>query len=299
MSLLASYPSKIATVLKGHQSAIQVVRFNSDGNYCLSGSTDKTIRLWNPFTNRLIKTYVGHGWDVLDLCVSTDNARIGSCGGDRMIFLWDVATGRVIRKFRGHEHRVNCIRFNEDCSVLITGSYDKTVKIWDVRANLFEAIQVLEDAKDSISSLIVNPTEIISGSIDGRIRTYDIRLGQLTTDTLGQPIASINLSHDGNCILASCLDNAVRLIDKREGELLNTYTGHCNSEYKIDSIFSNDDAFIFSGSEDGMVYVWDLLEAKIVSKLSAHNKPCVTLAYHPSQNSLLSGSADASIKLWQ
>lgn len=36
---------------------------------------------------------IGHGWEVYDLDISTDNSRIASCGGDKMVFLWDVATG--------------------------------------------------------------------------------------------------------------------------------------------------------------------------------------------------------------
>ena len=38
------------------------------------------------------------------------------------------------------------------------------------------------------------------------------------------------------------------------------YTSHCNSEYKIDSCFTNDDAFVMSGSENGKIYFWDLVE---------------------------------------
>ena len=38
------------------------------------------------------------------------------------------------------------------------------------------------------------------------------------------------------------------------------YTSHCNSEYKIDSCFTNDDAFVMSGSENGKIYCWDLVE---------------------------------------
>ena len=38
------------------------------------------------------------------------------------------------------------------------------------------------------------------------------------------------------------------------------YTGHIGSEYKIDSSFTNDDTFVVSGSEDGKIYFWDLVE---------------------------------------
>ena len=37
-----------------------------DGNYCLTCGGDKTVKLWNPHTGLLVKTYVGHGQEVLD-----------------------------------------------------------------------------------------------------------------------------------------------------------------------------------------------------------------------------------------
>ena len=208
-----------------------------------------------------------------------------------MVFLWDVATGRVIRKFKGHSQRVNCISFNhtieagknaEDCSVLVTGSYDKSIKIWDCKSNNYEPIQVhhsshseseltnrkvMEDAKDSITSVFVSKYEIIASSVDGSVRTYDIRKGTLYTDHIGQPVVSVKLSHDNNCLLLSCLDNTLKLIDRSDGSLLNEYKGHVNKDYKIDSILSCDDSYVISGSEDNCVYVWDLVDAKVIAKL--------------------------------
>ena len=53
-------------------------------------------------------------------------------------------------------------------------------------------IQVLDQAKDSISALHVGATEIISGSVDGHIRTYDLRKGELRSDYLGRKLHSVN-----------------------------------------------------------------------------------------------------------
>jgi len=246
-----------------------------------------------------VKTYRGHGWSVLDLDVSKDNSRIASCGEDKLIFLWDVASGRVIRKLRGHTSRVNCIKFNEDSSVAVSGSYDKTVKLWDLKSNSFEPIQVLNHAKDSISSVCITKTEILVSSVDGNLRTYDIRSGTLTTDCVGQPVTSTTLSHDGNCVLLGCLDDKLRLLDKSGGELLNEYSSHHNTNYKIDSCFTNDDAFLMSGSEDHLIYVWDLVEPKVVAKLKGHTAAVVGLHCHPRDNTVLSCSSDSTIKIWK
>jgi len=292
------FPSRETKVLKGHTGSVPVIRFSKDGNYALSGGNDRFIKLWNPTKGLCVKTYSGHGQEVLDLCVSNDNSRIASCGGDRMVFLWDVASARVIRKFRGHMSRVNCVAFNEDNSVLVTGSYDKTVRIWDCKSQSQDPIQVLEESKDSVSSLIVTRTEIISGSIDGTVRRYDIRAGTLLTDSMAHPVTSAHLSHDGNCILVSCLNNTLRLIDKEAGELLNEYKGHKNENYKIENCLTNDDAYVIAGSEDNDIYVWDLVEASVAARLKGHTKPICGLSYHPREQALLSSSVDGTIRYW-
>ena len=42
-----------------------------------------------------------------------------------------------------------------------------------------------------------------------------------------------------------------------------SYKGHKNQDYKLDSCLSHDDAHVVSGSEDGTVCFWDLIEVYI------------------------------------
>ena len=97
-----SLPCKETRNLVGHQGAVRAVRFNFDGNYCLTCGSDKLLKLWNPHKGGLLKTYSGHGYEVLDAVGSSDNGRVASCGADKTVILWDVATGQIIRRFRGH-----------------------------------------------------------------------------------------------------------------------------------------------------------------------------------------------------
>jgi WD40 repeat protein len=69
----------------------------------------------------LIQSYTGHGYEVLDLAVTEDNARFASVGGDRHVLLWDVATGKTLRRWTGHSGRVNAVDFGGDGSVVVSG----------------------------------------------------------------------------------------------------------------------------------------------------------------------------------
>lgn len=122
------------------------------------------------------------------------------------MFLWDVAAGVTDRRLPGHMGKINVVDFNEDATVLASGgwykstlyhpefinvkyfqgSFDATVRLWDLRAMSRAPIQVLEEARDAVQTIHVGPTFIITGSVDGHVRTYDLRKGELRADYIGR-----------------------------------------------------------------------------------------------------------------
>ncbi|KAH6571539.1 hypothetical protein BASA50_003484 [Batrachochytrium salamandrivorans] len=296
-------PSTLVQSLTGHTAAVHTVAYSRDGAYCLTGSADRTVKLWNPSTGMCIKTYATHGKDVLGIALplsTTDNNRFASCGMDRAVILWDVGTGRPLRRWDDHKQRVNAVSFNADASVIASGSYDTTVRIWDCRAkNAWKPVQVLDGSKDSVEAVQILGHEILVGCVDGFIKVYDVRAGKVTTDSIGHPVTSARFSNDGNCILSSTLDNVIRLFDKETGELLSEYIGHKNSDYRIVSTFSYTDAHVVSGSEDGRICMWDLVESTLVRTLDAHSKAVTCVAYHPKSHVMVSTSLDSTVKVWE
>ena len=138
----------------------------------------------------MIQSYTGvHGYEVLAISVASDNSRFVSAGGDKTVFLWDVPTAQTLRRFGGvgsHTGKVECTAFGGDGdSVVISGSYDSTVRFWDTKSQSNKPIMVLNEAKDSVSCLGVKLHEIFTGSVDGRMRRYDLRMGMVSVDVVG------------------------------------------------------------------------------------------------------------------
>mmetsp|Transcript_14605 Transcript_14605/g.16210 ORF Transcript_14605/g.16210 Transcript_14605/m.16210 type:complete len:180 (-) Transcript_14605:39-578(-) len=172
------------------------------------------------------------------------------------------------------------------------------LKIWDVKSRNFRPIQTMEDAMDSISSLYIYNYEIITGSVDGRLRTYDIRMGELRTDVIDEAVTSVCMSNDGNIILAGTLDSTIRLLDKSDGTLYSEYTGHVNKEFKITSMFTGDDAYVVSGSEDGKIVYWSLETADKVGEIQKHRGLVCGLDHHPEKPIIVSAGVDKQVRLW-
>lgn len=112
-------------------------------------------------------------------------------------------------------------------------------------------------------------------------------------------VTSVKLGTDSQCYLASLTNSTIQLRDGPSGKLLNTFLGHKQEKYRVESIFSADESTVLSGSEDSVVYVWDLVGGRVAGRLEGHSGAVVSLSQHPKHNSkLLSASADGTIKLW-
>ncbi|KAK4219251.1 putative mitogen-activated protein kinase organizer 1 [Rhypophila decipiens] len=301
----------------------------SPSSYILTGSADRCIRLYNPNTTtttsntaepssyitssssspaasqkgaippsgRLIQSYTGHGYQVLSLSIASDNATFASSGGDRAVYLWDVTTAQTLRRFGasangGHSGRVNYVTFGGvGDSLVISGGIDTSVRIWDVKAgNNNKPIQVLDDAKDAISSVVVTGEEIIAGSVDGRVRSYDLRMGRCVTDVFANSVTSLCLARDGESLLVGSLESKLRLMDRRDGTCLRVFghEGWRNEEFRVQSCFGGGERFVVAGGEEesleeydddddddddddggggGKVWAWDLVTGQLVAKI--------------------------------
>ena len=62
-------PTVNSTTLRGHTGAVNATIFSVDGQYCLTASSDRSIKLWNPLKQALINTYTGHGKEVLGIAL--------------------------------------------------------------------------------------------------------------------------------------------------------------------------------------------------------------------------------------
>jgi mitogen-activated protein kinase organizer 1 len=152
--------------------------------------------------------------------------------------------------------------------------------------------------KDSVTHIDLNDNQILVSCLDKHTRLYDVRAGKLQSDYIGDPVTCSTLSKDDQCILVSVLDNKLLLFDKQTGELLNEYKGHRNKVYNLQNCMNQNCDVIMSGSEDGFVYAWNVLDSKVKFKLKHGNEKTVhSLSYHPEEKKLLSAQ-EQFIYLW-
>ena len=118
---------------------------------------------------------------------------------------------------------------NSKENVLATGSFDNTVKLWDLLSRDFRPIQVIEDFRDSVTKVMFTDTTIVCSSVDGYLRTYDMRMGFQSNDNMNSSINSFDLSSDKNFAVVSCLNSHSTLLEMETGEKVSEYHGEHKS----------------------------------------------------------------------
>ncbi|KAI0024447.1 WD40-repeat-containing domain protein [Xylariomycetidae sp. FL0641] len=306
-----AFPDKPIAHLLGSNGPVHALAYSaSPGTYILAGSSDRSIRLYNPTPStsihpassyitkqnptpeipqgRLIQTYSAHGYEVLSLSVSGDNARFASAGGDRAVMLWDVASAQTVRRFGGasaggHSARVNSVTFaGAGDGLVISGSVDASVRVWDARSQAAKPVQVLGEARDAVSAVAASGAVVVAGSVDGRVRSYDVRAGRCVTDVVGPSVTSLCLTRDGKAMLVGALDSKVRLMDREgDGRCLKTYThgGWRNEGLRVQSLLGGKEQYVLAGDEmadggpeggnstDGRVLAWDVLTGDLKAQI--------------------------------
>jgi F-box and WD-40 domain protein 1/11 len=150
---------------EGHTQYIYAVQMY--GQHLVSGSLDRTIRIWNLDSNRLVgQPLAGHhdGVHCLQFDPRTGHDIIisGSLGGE--LILWTFSSGKMLERVAyAHHDAIVCLKFDE--KLLITSSADETIKVWD-RQSLrhTEPVKTLNGHEGSVNAIDFAADTLVSAS---------------------------------------------------------------------------------------------------------------------------------------
>jgi len=304
MRVLDGVPQLATLRLKTPAELFTVIKYVIDGPFLVSGSYDKTVRLWDAATGKELCTLSGHTSSVNSVTFSPDGRLLASGSVDNTVRLWDVASGKELRTLSGHIDKVCSVAFSPDGRLLASGSgghesRDNTVRLWDPATG--RELCTLSGHTSSVNSVAFSPDGrlLASGSYDKTVRLWDAASGKELRTLCGHKgsVSSVAFSPDG-CLLASgSYDHTVRLWDAASGKGLRTIRGH-TILIALSVAFSPDGRLLASGHWDYIVRIWDATTGKELRTLSGHACMVCSVAFSPDGRLLASGSWDHTVRLW-
>ena len=289
---------RVANTLRGHEDAVTSVAISADGQTIVSGSYDKTVRLWDRQGNPIGQPWRGHDGSVRSVAISADGQIIVSGDGEGTLRLWDRQGNPIGQPLFGHDGFIYSVAISADGQTIVSGSSDKMVCLWDRQGNSIG--QPLHGHESSVTSVAISADgqTIVSGSDDKMVRLWD-RQG----NPIGQPlfghddfIYSVAISADGRTIVSGSDDKKVCLWDRPGNSIGQPLRGHQRSVKSV--AISADGQTIVSGSSDKKVCLWDRQGNPIGQPWRGHNGSVTSVTISADGQTIVSSSDDGTLRLW-
>ncbi len=289
----------LANTLAGHTGSVWSIALGSNGQTLVSGSSDKTIKVWNLDTGQLLRTLSRHSDTIRSVTLSSDGQTLVSGSGDKTIKIWNLQTGKLLRTLSGHSGPVWSVALSRDGQTLVSGSEDNTIKIWNLQTG--ELRHTLFGHSGQVFSVALSPDgqTLVTGGIDKTIKIWNLQTGELRRTLFGHSdsVRFVTISPDGQTLASSSWDKTIKIWNLATGKLLQTLEGHTNRVVGV--AFSPDGQTLVSASTDKTIKIWALWTGKLLHNLSGHSDWVLSVAITPSGSTLVSSSKDKSIKIWR
>lgn len=191
--------------LTQHVGRVLCTLYHPRGTYFVTGSEDKTIKVWNPDTFNVLVNFDANDDAVYSLAYSVEEAVIVSGSADNTVRTWRVTpaeadeeiavgrdslemTGALVREYNGHQGAVYSVdagfvlprRASNRAAMIASGSADNSVIIWNIRSG--NRYRTFDESTDAVYAVKFSPDGkfVAAGGRDGKVRLWNLRRRTLT-----------------------------------------------------------------------------------------------------------------------
>uniref|UniRef100_A0A2K5V8C7 Jouberin n=1 Tax=Macaca fascicularis TaxID=9541 RepID=A0A2K5V8C7_MACFA len=251
--------------LCGHLNIIYDLSWSKDDRYILTSSSDGTARIWkNEINNTNTFKVLPHPSFVYTAKFHPAVRELVVTGCyDSMIRIWKVEmredSAMLVRQFDVHKSFINSLCFDTEGHHMYSGDCTGVIVVW----NTYVKVNDLEHS----------------------VRHWTINKEIKETEFKGIPISYLEVHPNGKRLLIHTKDSTLRIMDLRI-LVARKFVGAANYREKIHSTLTPCGTFLFAGSEDGIVYVWNPETGEQVAMYSdlPFKSPVRDISYHPFEN---------------
>jgi WD40 repeat protein len=320
----------------GHADKVLATALSSDGQHALSGSADRTLKLWETTTGRCLQTFEGHQGGVTSVCFSAGGCYVLSGSEDRTVKLWQMTTGRCLCTLEGHAGTVHSLCLARGGRQLLSASADTTLALWtlpndhlapyihsrvlptatalaawtDYERALARARQAIAagdavQAAQCIREARAQPghsrrPEVMSlwSSLYARLprQTLQGGWGSTTFAEHTGAVTAVCLSADGRLALSGSADRTLKLWETATGRPLHTFEADMSGVTSV--CLGADGHLALSGCRDATLKLWEIATGHCLRTCREDLDVITSVALSSDGRLAVSGSTDGTVHLW-
>jgi WD40 repeat protein len=295
--------SRVRRLIGHDKGRIWAAAFSPTERIVVTGSTDKTLKVWDLDQGSCLRTFSGHLDRIRALAFHPYGKIVASGSGDRRIKLWDISTSECLQTLKGHTDAISSVMFSPDGALLVSSSFDRTIKLWQVSSG--QCLQTFQGHTGIVWDVDFTPDgkTIVSGGDDNSIRFWEIQTANCIKTWQGHTNAILAVAYVAQgtpkqeWLLASgSEDQIIRLWEHEDDACLMSFDGHKGRV--LDLALSVNHRYLLSGCSDHTAKLWDPNTGDCVQTFSGHSSWIWSVAWASDNQTLATASEDATIKVW-
>ncbi len=285
---------------KGHNNIISSCCFSPDNKKLISSSWDKTIRMWDIKTGKLLKVYKGHTNNVNRCSFDLQGKQVATCSDDKTVKIWEASPRPNPLTLSGHlQGEIFHCSLNQDETKLASSGSDMSIKIWNLSNGECEKTLVGHFGAVRACYFLNQDQEILSASYDGKMKLWDIKSGRTIRTYSGHKgrIETCAISPDKKYACSGGKDNTLRIWEIATGKIIHYLKKETKGNI-LSSSFHPNGNFVAMGNGGGFCTIWDIRSGQISKHFLANEHGLYRCAFSPDGKFLLTCGFDKTIKLW-